>query len=86
MVTKTNERELASKISEWINEIIKRNDFPFTSTFNGTYQIKISKDDKMIKQIIARYKQKLKERLRTKRPQKTARLASIRKNGKRNFG
>src|SRR3990172_1106770 len=29
---KTNERELASKISEWINEIIKRNpQYPFTS-------------------------------------------------------
>ncbi len=33
---KTNERELASKISEWINEIIKRGNFPFTSVSNET--------------------------------------------------
>ena len=33
---KTNERELASKISEWLNEIIKRNNFPFTSASNET--------------------------------------------------
>jgi len=33
---KTNERELVSKISEWINEIIKRNNFPFTSASNET--------------------------------------------------
>ncbi|MCP5061146.1 MAG: N-6 DNA methylase, partial [Ignavibacteriae bacterium] len=42
---KTNERELASKISEWINEIIKRNNFPFTSASNET-GIKISKSTK----------------------------------------
>jgi len=28
---KTNERELVSKISEWINEIIRRGNYPFTS-------------------------------------------------------
>ncbi|MHB8337499.1 MAG: N-6 DNA methylase [Ignavibacteriaceae bacterium] len=28
---KTNERELASKVSEWINENIKRNNYPFTT-------------------------------------------------------
>lgn len=33
---KTNERELASKISEWLNEIIKRGNFPFTSASNET--------------------------------------------------
>jgi N-6 DNA Methylase/Eco57I restriction-modification methylase len=33
---KTNERELASKISEWLNEIIRRNNFPFTSASNET--------------------------------------------------
>ncbi|MCH7770347.1 MAG: hypothetical protein IIA49_04925, partial [Bacteroidetes bacterium] len=33
---KTNERELASKISEWMNEIIKRSNFPFTSVSNET--------------------------------------------------
>ena len=57
---KTNERELASKISEWINEIIKRNNFPFTSASNETYQIKIPKDDKITKQITASYKQYIK--------------------------
>lgn len=33
---KTNERELSSKISEWLNEIIKRGYFPFTSASNET--------------------------------------------------
>ncbi|MBU2505834.1 MAG: SAM-dependent methyltransferase [Bacteroidetes bacterium] len=33
---KTNERELASKISEWFNEIIGRSNYPFTSTSNET--------------------------------------------------
>jgi len=28
---KANERELASKVSEWINENIKRNNYPFTT-------------------------------------------------------
>ncbi|GBD87080.1 putative type I restriction enzymeP M protein [bacterium BMS3Abin03] len=38
---KTNERELASKVSEWMNEIIQRSNFPFTSVSNET-GIKIS--------------------------------------------
>ncbi len=33
---KTNERELASKVSEWLNEIIKRSNFPFSSASNET--------------------------------------------------
>ncbi len=32
----TNERELASKISEWMNEIIKRSNYSFTSASNET--------------------------------------------------
>ncbi len=42
---KTNERELASKISEWMNEIIKRNNYPFTSSSNET-GIKVGKSTK----------------------------------------
>ena len=44
---KTNERELASKISEWINEIIKRNNYPFTSASNET-GIKVSSITKFL--------------------------------------
>ena len=42
---KTNERELASKISEWLNGIIKRGNFPFTSASNET-GIKVSSSTK----------------------------------------
>lgn len=33
---KTNERELASKIAQWFNEHIQRNNYPFTSASNET--------------------------------------------------
>ena len=39
---KTNERELASKVSQWFNEQIKRGKYPFTSVSNET-GIKIDK-------------------------------------------
>lgn len=42
---KTNERELTSKISEWMNEKIRRGNYPFTSASNET-GIKIGKSTK----------------------------------------
>lgn len=33
---KTNERELAGKVSQWFNEHIRRNKFPFTSATTET--------------------------------------------------
>jgi hypothetical protein len=36
MSTRTNERELASKVATWFQEHIQRNKFPFTSASNET--------------------------------------------------